>query len=655
MEPHRSTPRRAAALAIGSLTTLGLSLVQAAASVPGWLVGVVGVAALVAIPVSRELSRRVAMVLATSLGWAPVVWLVDWPTGELTRFGGVTAVLWGCLAGWVVTGPVRERAAALVPRVRGADAVALAGVAVVAAYLWPLLRLRSGPDVMGVVLGGWDHVGHFDMARMIVHGGRLIPFLTPGESGPWFYDSYPQGLHSSVAMVMELRQGVGGGSGIAEVAAYLQATTFVYAATLAMLVTGLCAMPVVRRRPLRAAWAVGALLVAWLVSPGGAILHQAGYDNFLLATAGVAVVPMLLTGRGRLALTGPMVAASGAVMAVAHNWVLLLPMASVATVAALWPPRGPRRSINGHGRLVAVGLGSVTLAGALAAVIQVLSARGADHLLVDGGFPTHNLAGYVVPIVGMLVLAVLIRGRLGWTMGGAHVVTGLVLVAAVGGMQMLRTGHIGYYGIKLLTAVMLLAFTTLVLLAVMRPALRMTSILPGASGAQPVRGWQERVSAMMAVGMVAGSVLVASVLPVARQRGDFPSLRVRAVWSAPPSADSIIQTATLERILAVPLGDRMAFFLPDAEQDSGTLAHLNLWQLAIRGAWRQRAESCWQSAWKVDSQPGAGWADRMDPVIAARAINRCGGGIVVVVPSPARDLVSESLPGVAVVGWVASP
>ncbi|MEI2828088.1 MAG: hypothetical protein V9F04_18035 [Dermatophilaceae bacterium] len=67
---------------------------------------------------------------------------------------------------------------------------------------------------MGVVLGGWDHVGHYDMARMIVHGGRLIPFLPPGESGPWYYDSYPQGLHSSVAMLMELRHGVGGGSGI---------------------------------------------------------------------------------------------------------------------------------------------------------------------------------------------------------------------------------------------------------------------------------------------------------------------------------------------------------------------------------------------------------------------------------------------------------
>ena len=84
-------------MAIGSLTTLGLSLVQAAASVPGWLVGVVGVAALVAIPVSRECSRRLAIVLLVVLGWAPLLWLLQWPTGNLTRFGGMTAVVVGGL------------------------------------------------------------------------------------------------------------------------------------------------------------------------------------------------------------------------------------------------------------------------------------------------------------------------------------------------------------------------------------------------------------------------------------------------------------------------------------------------------------------------------------------------------------------------------
>ena len=118
----------AMATALGAVVALGLGGAQALGWLPGGVVAALGVLAALAIPMSRELSRRVAMVLATSLGWAPVVWLVDWPTGELTRFGGVTAVLWGCLAGWVVTGPVRERAAALVPRVRGADAVALAGV-----------------------------------------------------------------------------------------------------------------------------------------------------------------------------------------------------------------------------------------------------------------------------------------------------------------------------------------------------------------------------------------------------------------------------------------------------------------------------------------------------------------------------------------------
>ncbi len=644
---------RPVAAAIGAVVATVLVGAQSVGWLPRSVVAILGVLAALAIPVSREMSRRVAIVLATSLGWAPLVWLVDWPTGELTRFGGVMAVLWGCLVGWVAIGPVGERAAALVPRVRAADAVAMAGVGMVAAYLWPLLRLRSGADVMGVVLGGWDHVGHYDMARMIVHGGRLIPFLPPGENGPWFYDSYPQGLHSSVAMLMELHHGVGGGSGIGEVAAYLQATTLVYAATLAMLVTGLCAVPAVRRRPWRAAWAVAGLLVAWLVSPGGGILHQAGYDNFLLATAGVAVVPMLLTGRGRLALTGPMLAASGAVMAVAHNWVLLLPLAGVASVAALWPTRRSRLPTSRHGRLGMIGLATAMSVGVLAAVIQVLSARGVDHLLVAGGYPTHNLAGYVVPIACMLALGVLIRGHLGWTMGGAHVLTGVVLVAGVGGMQVLRAGQIGYYGIKLLTAVMLLAFTTMVLLAGVRTAQPMASKLPSGSGGWRVRDWRERVTAPSVVLLLAGSVLVAAVLPVARQRGDFPSLRVRAAWSASSAADSISHTVTLERMLMVPLRDQVAFFLPDTGRDWGTVAHLNLWQLAIRGAWSQRAEACWQRAWKSESHDGSGWADLTDPVDSARAIRACDLGIVIVVPAQERDRVSEALPGVAVLGWAA--
>ena len=135
------TPAKATAL--GAVVALAIVGVQMQGWLPRGVVAGCGVLGALAIPASRELSRRIAIVLATSLGWAPLVWLVDWPTGELTRFGGVTALVWGCLVGWVARGPVRERAAALVPRIRTVDAVALGGVGVIAAYLWPLLRLLS--------------------------------------------------------------------------------------------------------------------------------------------------------------------------------------------------------------------------------------------------------------------------------------------------------------------------------------------------------------------------------------------------------------------------------------------------------------------------------------------------------------------------------
>ncbi len=621
----------AKATALGAVVALAIVGVQMQGWLPRGVVAGCGVLGALAIPASRELSRRIAIVLATSLGWAPLVWLVDWPTGELTRFGGVTALVWGCLVGWVARGPVRERAAALVPRIRTVDAVALGGVGVIAAYLWPLLRLRSGPDVMGVVLGGWDHVGHYDMARMIVHGGRLIPFLPPGESGPWYYDSYPQGLHSSVAMLMELRHGVGGGSGIGEVAAYLQATTLVYAATLTMLVTGLCALPAVRRQPQRAAWAMAALLIAWLVSPGGAILHQAGYDNFVLAVAGVAVVPMLLSGSGRLALTGPMVAASGAVMAVAHNWVLLLPLAGAALLAAVWPVRRRRLPTDRRGRLALGGLVAVTGVGVGAAAAQVLSARGADHLLAPGGFPTHNLVGYFAPIVIALV-ATALGGRAGMATGGAAVAVGAVVVAWLAATQVRATGQLGYYGVKMLSAVLLVALTSLVLVAVVGgPARWVTG---------PSRRW-------VPAALVALALVSTTALPLARQRGDFPSVRVRQAWAETGSARAVNAAELVERMLATPVGVRSAFFLPADSSESGLVAQLNLWQTAMRGTWSQQTEACWQRVSKGSGPDADRLVDLADSVATARRIAGCAVDALVVVPHGRDALVRRAVPGLA--------
>ena len=640
MEPHRSTSRRAAALAIGSLTTQGLSLVQAAASVPGWLVGVVGVAALVALPVSRECSRRLAIVLIVVLGWAPLLWLLQWPTGDLTRFGGMTAVVVGGLVAWVALGPVRARVAALVPRFRRADGVALVGIGLVLAYLAPLLRIRSYPDAVGVVLGGWDHVGHYDMARMIVHGGRLIPFLPPGESGPWYYDSYPQGLHSSVAMLMELSQGIGGGSGIGEVAAYLQATTIVYAATLAAVICAGCAVPAVRRRPGRAALGMVALVVAWLVSPGGGIMHQSGFDNFVLATAGVACVPLLLAGVKRIGLAGPTLGASGALMAVAHNWLLLLPMGGIALLVAMWPLRRGRLPTSWAGRWALALFIVCTAGGVLSALVQVLSARGADHLLVEGGFPTHNLAGYVVPIVVALVAIMLIRGSTGWAIGGAAVLAGLLLFAAVAGAQLLRLGQISYYGIKLLTAVMLVALTTLVVLL---------------ATAAPTRFAHRRLGRHGPGAALALALLICSVLPFVRQRDEFPSVRVRLAWSAGATTDASADTRMLERMLAVPTAGGVSLFLPSATADSGTVAHLNLWQFAIRGTWTQRADACWRGMWKAGGPAVAGWTDRTDLAAAVGDVVRCGPGITPVVPQ-GGSLVQTPVPSLTspIPAWVAS-
>ncbi len=624
--------RATAATALGVMCALVLVAVQVAGVLPRGVVAVAGPAALLAVPVSREFSRRVAIVLLIALGWAPLAWLSPWPTGQLTRAGGVTAVLVGVLVGWVALGPVRERLARLVPRFRRIDAVAVGGVTVVLGYLWPLLRLRSPVDTMAVVLNGWDHVGHYDMTRMIVHEGRLIPLIPVGDAGPYFYDSYPQGLHSTLAMLVELREGVGWGSGIGEVAAYLQAPTIAYAATLTAVICCLCALPAVRRRPGRAALSVAALVVAWTVSPGGGILHAAGFDNFLLATAGVACLPMLVAMTPRIRFSPVTLAAGGALLAVAHNWLLLVPMAAMATLMVAWPMRRTRFPSGRAGRLALAAVAVVTGVGVLLAGVQVLSARGAGHLLTAGGFPTHNLAGYLVPIALALLAALFLRGRAGWTLGGAVLFVGLGLFAWVASTQVIATGQVGYYGIKLLAAILLVALTMLAAIVAIHGTHRVTMAL------------------------LAVSLVVTSVLPLVRQLGDFPSVRVRQAWAAPAAAAAVDETATLERMLALPLGDREAFFLPGPTQDSGTIAHLNLWQMAIRGAWTQRADTCWQGAWKQDGADGGGWSDRRDAEASVRAMSACGDSVAIVAPQAQVDGLRVRMPDLAprVLGWTAS-
>ncbi len=567
------------------------------------------------------------------------MWLSSWPSGRLSRFGILTALLVGTLVAWVTRGPVRERAARLVPRFRGVDAVAVSGVGVIVAYLWPLLQSRSAVDAFSVVQRGWDHVSHFDMVRMILGEGQLIPLAPMSDTGAWANDSYPQGMHSTVAMVFELTRWGGRLGGIEDLAAYLQATTLTYAASLTAVVCSLCAVPELRRRPGRAALAVSALLLAWTLSPGGGILHQSGFDNFVMATAGVACLLLLLTGCPRIIVSGPTVAASGALMAVAHNWMLLLPMAGAAVLAAWWPLRR-RRFPSGRSGQAGLGvLVTATAIGVLAGVVQVLSARGTGQLLLDGGFPTHNLAGYVAPIVAGLMGALLLRGRGRWARGAAVIVAGLATFAWVASAQMVATGHVGYYGIKLLTAVMLVALTTLVHLAAKAPALQIRGSWPA----------QRTVGALLV-----GALLVTSLLPLARQGGAFPSVRVRTEWVAPADAVGVAHTTMLERMLAVPIGNDVAFFLSSRGQDPAIVAQLNLWQLGIRGAWSQRAEACFRAAW---DQTGTEGPDRREDLVAmARLLTGCGDAVVVVVPQEKVVHIREALPDVAqrIVGWAAA-
>jgi hypothetical protein len=98
------------------------------------------------------------------------------------------------------------------------------------------------------------------MTRMTVIEGHRI-WVPQVDAGPSFFNRCPQPVSVTLPMLDEMYAGVSGGNVIGEVAAYQKATTISYAATLTAVICSVCVVPTLRRRPGRAALAVGTLVL----------------------------------------------------------------------------------------------------------------------------------------------------------------------------------------------------------------------------------------------------------------------------------------------------------------------------------------------------------------------------------------------------------
>jgi hypothetical protein len=505
----------------------------------------------VAVPTSRELSRRLLVVGCLVLGWAPLLWWWDLPTGSLGRVAVLLAVVVGLLAAWLTPRP-GVRARQLVPRVRWTDAAAGVGVlATVWAYL-PTLRVSRPEGALSGFFRAWDNAAHFDMAEMIRAHGTLVGRVAQGPLGEWSYANYPQGFHAATAAVMEALAGPTVDEPGAELLTYTHAMTLVVMLALATVVAGICSLPAMRRRPLVALPAVLFVVATFALGPGGMAIHD-GFPNFFVACTLLACVPLLVTQMTRPTSPPLLAALGGAVVGVAHNWSFLLTMGVVGAVVLLFPLRRSRWPVRARDWTVAGLIAVATLFGLLVAWSALRNQPGiTDVLTLDG--PVNSVpVNQLVLTVGLALAAcaALVSGvrrtrgpfgddatRAGWV--GLLPLAGVVVAVLVARLQTERVGAPGYYfwkyaiGLQLLSAVALVAALPLLVPARVR------------------RGVVARI------GVVVSSVLVATVafqayglpktLPIPLGTGLAPGGAARAdlvaiTRASLPDAESVLAAA----------------------------------------------------------------------------------------------------------------
>lgn len=604
-----------------ALIGLGVAVVAGAAVLLGRLGGVLegaaglGLAVLLvlAVPTSRELSRRVLLAGCVVLGWVPVAWWL--PLEGIGRVTVGLVVLAAALGAWVGSGdrPL-QRLRSLVPRWRAVDlllpVVALVGLV----QLAPWLRSKSSGQTLGILFDGWDNSAHFAMVAMIRRFGATADALpAPAFGGRWQFDSYPQGFHAVVAALVELRSGPVPGDVAAELLAYSQAGALVVIVATAVVVAGLCAVPALRRRPAVAVPVAAFVMAVFYVGPASTSL-QGGIGNFTVACTLVIAVALVALAAPRPLDPGSVVAAGGAIVGVMFSWVLLLAMALPAALIMVLPLRRWRAS----SALIA-GVVTVAVGCCLWRVLVVLGRVRADSPLTitSGAVSPVDVGLFLVGTLGTIAAcATVTRRRRGLALTVVPV-AGLLVSAALVAMQFASAGRVSYYGYKFMLGV---EIVTLVLLLV--PIVY--SLKPAAT---TVRAGAASVVLAIAVSQVFGFTVTSweSRGLVATAPGAVAhAAQVRALDAPPAAADIAERVARLQRSGAVPSN---AFYVDTRASRSVDPILMCQWYFALTSTWTAEANDV------VSLINGDDY--RRDPTTAVRTILAARPDAVVLVPREA--------------------
>lgn len=583
------------AFAVGGAAGVGTAALRAAGAMEGPVALAAAVLALVLVPTSREFGRRVFLNGTIVLGWVALLWWVALPFDRV----GVVLALGVTVGAYFAAEHVRSRVSfgRIAGRARMVDLVPLAAGGLSVAALWIWLTPKNGQSALSVLMPGWDNSAHFNMFRMIWTHGRTIDGVPAPVPDQWAFFHYPQGYHATLVSVADLLWPAAGQDLGASLMAFSRATALLVAALVALLVAGICALPSTRRRPEVAA-PIAAVVTAAMVLGVGRELFAAGFASFLVAClqAGAAVIVVVLAPR--VASPVYVVALGGAIVAVAHSWLLLL-IVLLPVCAALMVPfrrfswRAPRSAW-----LSSLAVVAVTGAAVLRAYAIIMSnGFTAEELEASGGITPPSAGLSVLVLLGTLgvclatVPIIASRGRTGrvlaWKLGvlaGSPPVAAMVLVY-LARLQIGAHGAVSYYFWKLLTGAVLVALCVI-----------------AAAAASVFRARPEPSTRLARGGLLAGSAVVALALtqafgytgPAAPNEGFDPSDRASdslkfvdwAIDTQRPMA------ARMYAAVAVDVADAFdAAYLQDPETGQIHPSNAQQWFMSLHESWTPRGNS----------------------------------------------------------------
>jgi len=396
---------------VGVVLVATMLVVRQSGLLPGRLTLAVALLAVLAVPTSRQLSRRILLSVCLAFGWIPLLWWAPLPVGEIGRATLLLAALVGAQGGWVAGGPWRSRLRRLVPRCAVVDAYPPVLVLCTGWVLYPWLKPKSGAESLSLLVDGWDHSAHFSMVHMIRETGVTVDMASPPASGGiWAFANYPQSFHAVTATMVELFAGPRVGDISAELSAFCQGIALVTMCLVGMLVAGVCALPVLRRRPM-VALPLATFVASVLVLGPGANAIQEGFVNFNFACALVAAVVLIVVPLARVLSPLHLAAVGGAVVGIAHGWILLTVLAAPAAFVVLFPLRRRRWASSRRTLVVSAAIATAVLLCVVHAALLVLRVPVDDVLLRGGGIVPPDLGLTIASVLGCAALCVVVHHR----------------------------------------------------------------------------------------------------------------------------------------------------------------------------------------------------------------------------------------------------